>query len=357
MWTTAISGFAPEPPVRARMQCQLPGFPDPSCAFGAHTTSRSASPASALTALPNPAQSRTPSPPALRIGDLSSNLARSAKSVHSGAFVLQEKLVLAAKQAAGEKGFAVAPCMGQSCRLSLADSLAPSPPPGLAPPPGLPGPPGFAPPAVLPNPAVAREVPLGAEAHCSLTAAKQLPCPPSPLDRELEHRAPADAEAATKQQEAATSEELVLLSAGSIGHPHRCAGACRYVKRKGGCRDGTNCSKCHLCFWRRTEERNPALKAGETDGEVCISIGTRGHPHTCGAACRYVRRKGGCRDGASCTNCHVCLWQREKCAGPAQEAQAEVAVVDESSSAIFRESGMMLRELLEAMLREQTFAS
>lgn len=40
-----------------------------------------------------------------------------------------------------------------------------------------------------------------------------------------------------------------------MGHPHACAGACRYVKRKGGCREGADCSQCHLCFWRRRDSK------------------------------------------------------------------------------------------------------
>mmetsp|Transcript_30944 Transcript_30944/g.72166 ORF Transcript_30944/g.72166 Transcript_30944/m.72166 type:complete len:530 (-) Transcript_30944:228-1817(-) len=42
-------------------------------------------------------------------------------------------------------------------------------------------------------------------------------------------------------------------SVGSVGHPYACASACRYVKRKGGCRDGANCPNCHLCFWKRSD--------------------------------------------------------------------------------------------------------
>merc|ERR1719330_2009176 len=37
------------------------------------------------------------------------------------------------------------------------------------------------------------------------------------------------------------------VSAGSMGHPHACAAPCRYVKRKGGCREGASCPQCHLC--------------------------------------------------------------------------------------------------------------
>jgi len=120
------------------------------------------------------------------------------------------------------------------------------------------------------------------------------------------------------------------VSMGSVGHPYDCAGSCRYIKRKGGCRDGPRCQMCHLCFWRRDDASNRMEqdneKAADADaGSVTttctsasgndklaalISIGTQGHPHTCAGACRYVRRKTGCRNGAACPNCHACLWRR-----------------------------------------------
>mmetsp|Transcript_80468 Transcript_80468/g.230980 ORF Transcript_80468/g.230980 Transcript_80468/m.230980 type:complete len:321 (+) Transcript_80468:73-1035(+) len=41
------------------------------------------------------------------------------------------------------------------------------------------------------------------------------------------------------------------VSAGSVGHPETCLEACQYVKRKGGCKEGAACTRCHLCFWQR----------------------------------------------------------------------------------------------------------
>jgi len=121
-----------------------------------------------------------------------------------------------------------------------------------------------------------------------------------------------------------TQRASMHLSLGSMGHPHHCASACRYVKRKGGCRDGTRCQHCHLCFWRRDRERETAESVSDhpaTDSSTelaepesfatLVSCGTIGHPYTCASACRYVRRKVGCRNGADCPNCHACLWTRE----------------------------------------------
>jgi hypothetical protein len=40
------------------------------------------------------------------------------------------------------------------------------------------------------------------------------------------------------------------VSIGSVGHPFSCAGACKFVRRKRGCKDGSNCDRCHICVWR-----------------------------------------------------------------------------------------------------------
>ncbi|CAD7955675.1 unnamed protein product [Amoebophrya sp. A120] len=124
------------------------------------------------------------------------------------------------------------------------------------------------------------------------------------------------------------------MSVGSIGHPHSCKSACRYVKRKGGCRYGNQCPNCHLCFWRREKvvagedqfDDAASVSSGMSSGttssyvsSICgveqtypwqMSIGSCGHPNTCGAPCKYVRRKTGCREGENCPSCHLCQWSR-----------------------------------------------
>lgn len=128
------------------------------------------------------------------------------------------------------------------------------------------------------------------------------------------------------------------ISVGSVGHPHSCASPCRYVKRKGGCRDGVRCTDCHMCFWKRLPKAEPVVSEGQgatkavpkapgspardclvthrrlSSSAECsataVSIGTRGHPYCCAPPCKYVRRKTGCRDGAECLKCHECRWQR-----------------------------------------------
>ncbi|CAJ1396309.1 unnamed protein product [Effrenium voratum] len=99
------------------------------------------------------------------------------------------------------------------------------------------------------------------------------------------------------------------ISVGTVGHPETCGSACRYVKRKGGCREGTLCLSCHLCFWVRDKE--PA--AGKAKPEAASrrqmpisSQGTVGHPLNCASPCLAAWSSGGCRAGSMCTKCHRC---------------------------------------------------
>ncbi|CAD7963197.1 unnamed protein product [Amoebophrya sp. A120] len=42
---------------------------------------------------------------------------------------------------------------------------------------------------------------------------------------------------------------IIIVSKGSVGHPHACQQACKYHGKKSGCKDGKDCDRCHLCFW------------------------------------------------------------------------------------------------------------
>lgn len=45
-------------------------------------------------------------------------------------------------------------------------------------------------------------------------------------------------------------------SAGSLGHPYSCGPACKYASKARigkGCKDGTDCTHCHLCVWSSTQ--------------------------------------------------------------------------------------------------------
>jgi len=148
------------------------------------------------------------------------------------------------------------------------------------------------------------------------------------------------------------TRQIAPPSIGSIGHPHKCGQACRYVKRKGGCRDGEACTSCHLCFWHRAGEQQAE---NQIEG-LCLvadyaSVGTVGHPETCQEPCKYVRRKGGCRDGANCPNCHACQWRRDKPADAADDKEQVSANPVEAG--LFGDAGENLRGLIATLLTSQ----
>ncbi|OLQ00816.1 hypothetical protein AK812_SmicGene16493 [Symbiodinium microadriaticum] len=43
---------------------------------------------------------------------------------------------------------------------------------------------------------------------------------------------------------------------------------------------------------------------------LCASFGSRGHPFSCNAACKYATKGKGCKDGADCDHCHLCTWKK-----------------------------------------------
>jgi len=162
-----------------------------------------------------------------------------------------------------------------------------------------------------------------------------------------------------------TNSTVKLISCGSMGHPHTCAAPCRYVKKQGGCRDDTSCQKCHLCFWQRNpdvvevleiqvSEQTVAGQSGPKDevqgdsihapptSAAIVSSGSRGHPFNCGAPCKYFRRKGGCRDGASCLNCHECRWRRDT----SSEQDVGAGLGEATSPGFDKESSETLQKLI-----------
>lgn len=48
------------------------------------------------------------------------------------------------------------------------------------------------------------------------------------------------------------------VSRGSDGHPYRCGGGCKYFWKPKGCKDGEECTRCHICTYSRWQERHPA---------------------------------------------------------------------------------------------------
>jgi hypothetical protein len=74
--------------------------------------------------------------------------------------------------------------------------------------------------------------------------------------------------AAAANEEAADSDPQsgpVTISAGSAGHPYNCSEPCKYLKKRRGCKDGASCDRCHLCSWKSTRVRKTAVRAARKD--------------------------------------------------------------------------------------------
>jgi len=41
-----------------------------------------------------------------------------------------------------------------------------------------------------------------------------------------------------------------------------------------------------------------------------VSVGSMGHPECCDEPCKYSHKERGCKDGAACNRCHLCIWRR-----------------------------------------------
>ena len=164
----------------------------------------------------------------------------------------------------------------------------------------------------------------------------------------------------------------LVKSKGSVGHPFTCAAACRYVRRKCGCRHGSDCPLCHECVWSKTSTKDSGRREIQAKGgdaarspvfvsssedltddfkrllstEACnlqpllqqgslpvgysrgstvgmesfappgfempqaMNSGSLGHPYSCGPACKYVMKSRGCKEGDTCARCHLCHWSR-----------------------------------------------
>lgn len=64
----------------------------------------------------------------------------------------------------------------------------------------------------------------------------------------------ATAPAASAEAVPVTASVSPFPSVGSVGHPHGCGRACKYAGKANGCKVGHLCDRCHLCRWTRSKE-------------------------------------------------------------------------------------------------------
>jgi len=83
---------------------------------------------------------------------------------------------------------------------------------------------------------------------------------------------------------------------------------------------GSDCEKCPRSTSSTScgsVESTSHSSSDETDTPCTLnsgvwpSVGSVGHPHMCAAPCKFAG-KHSCKDGASCTRCHLCTWTRAK---------------------------------------------
>jgi len=93
--------------------------------------------------------------------------------------------------------------------------------------------------------------------------------------------------------------------------------AWHWDRQRSGCpevQDGKSSQWSAQPIWSKGDARqNPRAKEfpDKFDDLALPSYGSYGHPYNCGFACKYVGRNKGCRDGRSCTSCHLCSWTRK----------------------------------------------
>lgn len=79
-------------------------------------------------------------------------------------------------------------------------------------------------------------------------------------------------------------EAPIAISLGSVGHPRKCRSPCKYARRKGGCKNGMECLNCHQCKWARDR---PNAMLGLVDS---FSAGSASYPENSGQPCESERR-------------------------------------------------------------------
>ena len=64
---------------------------------------------------------------------------------------------------------------------------------------------------------------------------------------------------------------------------------------------------------RRAPAAPTEVGSGEEqpDAKYAVSYGSVGHPCHCGEPCKFIKKKRGCKDGSECHHCHFCAWRRQ----------------------------------------------
>eukprot|EP00927_Polykrikos_kofoidii_P018892 TRINITY_DN18793_c0_g3_i1.p1 TRINITY_DN18793_c0_g3~~TRINITY_DN18793_c0_g3_i1.p1 ORF type:complete len:225 (-),score=15.42 TRINITY_DN18793_c0_g3_i1:115-789(-) len=72
-------------------------------------------------------------------------------------------------------------------------------------------------------------------------------------------------------------KEGTVVSIGSVGHPFNCCGeGCKWSQKSRGCRDGASCTRCHLCKWRPSVDKAIARKKKAAEAAYKLQLASLG---------------------------------------------------------------------------------
>jgi len=60
-----------------------------------------------------------------------------------------------------------------------------------------------------------------------------------------------------------------------------------------------------------SDAKIPDIECDWKFGGSWPSVGSKGHPYFCGQVCKFAWRQRGCKDGQNCTHCHICRYTRK----------------------------------------------
>lgn len=124
-------------------------------------------------------------------------------------------------------------------------------------------------------------------------------------------------------------------SAGTTCLPSACDKDCKpcaWFRTPQGCRNGVDCSFCHICEpQRKTEESKKTEDALLMSPKyVELSKGSRSHPDAC-KPCAWFWHHKGCQSGVDCEFCHLCP-RGELKARQARQRELKTVPRDESKA-------------------------
>lgn len=136
---------------------------------------------------------------------------------------------------------------------------------------------------------------LGLGDHYALALSPPHPGPSS------SHFSTSPAESDSEQEVVKSTQARWNFDSGSDCEPPHCKPQCYRTT------SSNSCDSQESTAYASSSDEMETQHTLNTD--VWPSMGSVGHPHMCGAPCKFAG-KNRCKDGESCTRCHMCIWTR-----------------------------------------------